>query len=66
MKIKRFDLDIEFKGFEETLKRWENVLSRQDYRETLFHEDYRELRDRIVSGLENIIIALEDEDEEVA
>jgi chemotaxis regulatin CheY-phosphate phosphatase CheZ len=41
-------------------------LSRQDYREALFHEDYRDLRGRIVSQLENIVSELEDEDEQVA
>ena len=62
----QFDLDTEFEAFEQTLERWEDILSRENYREALFHEDYRELRDRIVNELENIIIALEDEDEEVA
>jgi hypothetical protein len=57
-----FDLDAEFKALEQTVNRWEHALSR----EALFHEDYRELRERIVSQLENIIIALEDEDEEEA
>ena len=59
----KFDLDAEFKALEQTASRWENALSR----ESLFHEDYRKLRDRnIIIELENIIIALDDEDEEVA
>jgi hypothetical protein len=59
-----FDLDVELKALDQMVNRWENVLSREGYREALFRGDCRDLRDHIISQFENIIIALGGEDED--
>ena len=47
--VAEFHLDVELKALDQMVNRWENILSREGYREALFRGDCRDLRDHIIS-----------------